>query len=92
MRYLALLVPSMTAFFTYAQSVNNSQPEIAAVNLQSDSPSSPSGGNDLLGLPSVPIPANNPQTPAKIELGDKLFHDKRFSVDGTVSCAKMPRR
>jgi cytochrome c peroxidase len=36
----------------------------------------------------VPIPANNPQTPAKIELGDKLFHDKRFSVDGTVSCAK----
>lgn len=43
--------------------------------------------DNLLGLPPVPIPADNPQTPAKIQLGDKLFHDKRFSVDGTVSCA-----
>lgn len=41
----------------------------------------------LLGLPPVPIPADNPQTPAKIALGDKLFHDKRFSIDGSVSCA-----
>ncbi len=42
---------------------------------------------DLPGLPPVPIPENNPQTPAKIELGDKLFHDKRFSSTGKVSCA-----
>lgn len=41
-----------------------------------------------LGLPPVPIPADNPQTPEKIALGDKLFHDKRFSGDGTVACAK----
>lgn len=41
----------------------------------------------LLGLPPVPIPADNPQMPAKIALGDKLFHDKRFSIDGTVSCS-----
>jgi cytochrome c peroxidase len=40
-----------------------------------------------LGLPPVPIPANNPQTPEKIKLGDKLFHDARFSADGKVSCA-----
>lgn len=40
-----------------------------------------------LGLPPVPIPADNPQTPEKIALGDKLFHDARFSIDGTVSCA-----
>jgi len=40
-----------------------------------------------LGLPPVPVPANNPQTPAKIELGDKLFHDQRFSATGDVSCA-----
>lgn len=40
-----------------------------------------------LGLPPVPIPANNPMTPAKIALGDKLFHDKRFSSTGTVACA-----
>ncbi|MDO9103539.1 MAG: cytochrome c peroxidase [Methylovulum sp.] len=51
------------------------------------SPPHLSDGNNQLGLPPVPIPANNPQTPAKIALGDKLFHDKRFSVDGTISCA-----
>ena len=40
-----------------------------------------------LGLPPAPVPADNPQTPEKIALGDKLFHDTRFSIDGTVSCA-----
>ena len=40
-----------------------------------------------LGLPKVPIPADNPQSPEKIALGDKLFHDARFSIDGTVSCS-----
>jgi cytochrome c peroxidase len=41
----------------------------------------------MLGLPEVPIPADNPQTPEKIKLGDKLFNDKRFSSTGEVSCA-----
>jgi cytochrome c peroxidase len=40
-----------------------------------------------LGLPPTPVPADNPQTPEKSALGDKLFHDKRFSIDGTVSCS-----
>jgi cytochrome c peroxidase len=40
-----------------------------------------------LGLPPTPVPADNPQTPEKIALGDKLFHDMRFSIDGTVSCS-----
>ena len=88
MRYLVLLVLGMTAFFTHAQSVNKPPSEIAISNPQSDSTANTSGENTLLGLPLVPIPSHNPQTPAKIELGDKLFHDKRFSVDGTVSCAK----
>lgn len=42
---------------------------------------------DPLGLPHVPIPGDNLQSPEKIALGDKLFHDARFSIDGTVSCA-----
>ncbi|MDO9140571.1 MAG: cytochrome c peroxidase [Methylobacter sp.] len=58
-----------------------------AYTLADDAPTTTTDDNNLLGLPPVPIPANNPQTPAKIALGDKLFHDKRFSVDGTVSCA-----
>ena len=46
------------------------------------------GGNDPpLGLPPVPIPADNPQTPTKVALGERLFNDKRFSADGSISCA-----
>jgi len=40
-----------------------------------------------LGLPDVPVPADNPQTPQKIALGSLLFHDVRFSATGDVSCA-----
>jgi len=40
-----------------------------------------------LGLPPVPIPENNPMTPAKTALGEKLFNDVRFSSTGEVSCA-----
>jgi cytochrome c peroxidase len=36
---------------------------------------------------SVPIPQNNLQSPEKIELGKKLFFDRRLSGDGTMSCA-----
>ncbi|GAQ95019.1 cytochrome c peroxidase [Thermodesulfovibrio aggregans] len=38
-------------------------------------------------LPLPPIPKNNPMTPEKIELGKKLFFDRRLSGDGTTSCA-----
>jgi cytochrome c peroxidase len=41
----------------------------------------------LLGLPPLSIPADNPMTPAKIELGKTLFFDKRLSADGSISCA-----
>ena len=40
----------------------------------------------MLGLPPVPIPEDNPQTAAKIALGDKLYNETRFSTDGTVGC------
>ena len=45
-----------------------------------------------LGLPPVPVPADNPQTPEKIALGDKLFHDKRFSVTGDIACSNCHER
>ena len=42
---------------------------------------------EFKALPASPeIPADNPQTPAKIELGKMLFFDPRFSMDGTISC------
>jgi len=35
----------------------------------------------------VATPSDNPQTPEKIALGQKLFFDGRLSADGTVACA-----
>ena len=41
----------------------------------------------LEALPKqVPVPADNLQSPAKIELGKTLYFDPRLSIDGTVSC------
>src|SRR2546421_10104058 len=36
---------------------------------------------------AVPFPASNPFTEAKRALGERLFHDKRLSVDGSIACA-----
>jgi cytochrome c peroxidase len=33
------------------------------------------------------VPADNPQTPQKIALGEKLFFDVRLSIDGTIACS-----
>jgi cytochrome c peroxidase len=40
-----------------------------------------------LGLPPVPIPADNPPTADSIALGRRLYYDPQLSVDGTISCA-----
>ncbi|MDH3830704.1 MAG: SCO family protein [Gammaproteobacteria bacterium] len=40
-----------------------------------------------LGLPPVPVPANNPVTKEKVALGRKLFYDRRLSLNNTFSCA-----
>lgn len=39
-----------------------------------------------LGLPPVPIPADNPPTADTVALGRKLFYDPVLSIDGTISC------
>jgi cytochrome c peroxidase len=46
---------------------------------------------DQVGLPlaavRAAVPVDNPQTPEKAALGEKLFFDGRLSVDGTVACS-----
>jgi cytochrome c peroxidase len=39
------------------------------------------------GFPTPPVPADNPMTSSKVELGRLLFYDTRMSVNGTTSCA-----
>ena len=38
-------------------------------------------------MPAMPIPADNPQTDAKVRLGAQLYFDTRLSADNTISCA-----
>jgi cytochrome c peroxidase len=43
-------------------------------------------------LPKPHVPADNPLTPAKAELGRYLFYDARMSVNGKQSCATCHRQ
>lgn len=40
-----------------------------------------------LGLPPVPIPAENPPTAATIDLGRRLFYEVKLSSDASLACA-----
>jgi cytochrome c peroxidase len=40
-----------------------------------------------LGLPPVPVPADNPLTVETVALGKRLYFDKSLSIDNSVSCA-----
>ncbi len=43
------------------------------------------------GFPRPPVPADNPMSAAKVELGRHLFFDRRLSVTGEYSCASCHR-
>jgi cytochrome c peroxidase len=42
-------------------------------------------------LGKMPIPEDNPQSDAKVELGHQLFFDKRLSIDSSRSCYSCHR-
>jgi cytochrome c peroxidase len=44
------------------------------------------------GLPLPEVPADNPMSAAKVELGRRLFFDPRLSGDGVFSCASCHRQ
>ncbi len=43
-------------------------------------------------FPRPPVPADNPMTIAKVELGRRLFYDTRMSLNGSESCASCHRQ
>jgi cytochrome c peroxidase len=45
------------------------------------------GPAEIGPLPPLPIPEDNPMTPAKVELGKQLFFDSQLSGDGSLACA-----
>jgi cytochrome c peroxidase len=44
------------------------------------------------GFPAPAVPANNPMSAAKVELGRYLFYEKRMSVNGKASCGTCHRQ
>ena len=38
----------------------------------------------------MPVPEENPLTVEKIELGRRLFNDRRLSRDGSIACVVLP--
>ncbi len=44
------------------------------------------------GFPVPRVPADNPVTPSKVELGRRLFYDRTLSGNGSASCASCHRQ
>ena len=44
------------------------------------------------GVAPPPVPSDNPMSPAKVELGRRLFYDTRLSINGAFSCASCHRQ
>ncbi len=57
-------------------------------SLEGDSTTTSGSGPVWQALPEVaPAPADNPGTPEKVALGERLFHDRNLSRDRSVACA-----
>jgi len=75
---LIVLVASFTATQASSRAANAPAPMPTGKPLQIKAP---------LGLPPVPIPADNPPTLDTVALGRRLYYDPVLSGDNTISCA-----
>jgi cytochrome c peroxidase len=87
-----LAVVMILLIITYAGAANTLSTKIAAQPpIPKAGPLAQPKSPQQVGLPAdqtrAVIPPDNPQTPEKIALGQKLFFDGRLSADGTVACA-----
>src|SRR5262252_8331235 len=59
-----------------------------ASNTEKPAPAQPSAAPNANAGPlgEMTVPADNPMTPDKVELGKKLFFDTRLSKTGNMSC------
>jgi len=44
------------------------------------------------GYPAFTVPADNPMSQAKVDLGRMLFYDRRLSFNGAIACASCHRQ
>jgi cytochrome c peroxidase len=74
--FLVVVITSGLVLLSPAQKVPGAMPIGKPVQIKA-----------TLGLPPVPIPADNPPTAETIALGRRLYYDPALSADNTVSCA-----
>src|ERR1700761_6087064 len=93
---LLLALPLLSIVYEGAISADrkfevSSQPDRRSGPIPPDGPLARPKSLKQTGVPieatRATAPADNPQTPEKIALGEKLFFDGRLSVDGTVACS-----
>jgi cytochrome c peroxidase len=81
----------LSVLVLFAMSLNGRQVEAEPSTLGPPAAAMPIGKpvqiKPPLGLPPVPVPADNPPTEQTISLGRRLYYDPALSVDGTISCA-----
>jgi cytochrome c peroxidase len=76
-----LTVGTVAGFFLVAAGL------LAVGARKPDPPTAIDVTNDFRRPTGIPVPADNPQSEYKIELGARLFFDVRLSSSGTLSCA-----
>src|SRR5215472_14374744 len=81
MKSVKFLVLALLVFVTSCAGSN--EPEKAKT---SEPPATPAAKPDVGPLGEMAVPADNPITPEKVELGKKLFFDTRLSKTGMMSC------
>jgi cytochrome c peroxidase len=82
----AITLVAAAAFATKSFSADENRPAMPSISPEMvDTMKVLPGG--LAALPPVPVPEDNPQTEAKVELGKRLFFDTRLSGDFSSSCA-----
>jgi len=62
---------------------------LIVVSMQREEPSAPTAAEQwpqIKGYADMVIPADNPMTAAKVELGKQLYYDSRLSGDGSRAC------
>lgn len=85
-RKFSVPVVAVTALFLSACS-SSTAPEPKKVAAPAKPIGQPIEIKAPLGLPPVPVPADNPPTAETIALGRRLYYDPQLSIDNTVACA-----
>ena len=84
----AVLITALLVSVSHQSAISSGQ---GPGPIPSDSPLARPKSLQQTGVPveatRTSAPSENPQTPEKIALGEKLFFDGRLSVDGTVACS-----